>query len=69
MFPNFRPSEDGKYEMTVQGERYMFDPLTNTMTPIVTSKKKEVVKDGDKTTTTESVQANKRLTKKWGGWI
>lgn len=69
MFPNFRPSEDGKYEMTVQGERYMFDPLTNTMTPMVTSKKKEVVKDGDKTTTTESVQANKRLTKKWGGWI
>lgn len=68
MFPNFRPSEDGKYEMTVQGERYMFDPLTNTMTPMVTSKK-EVVKDGDKTTTTEFVQANKRLTKKWGGWI
>ena len=69
MFPNFRPSEDGKYEMEFNGQMWKFDPYSNSMTPMTAKSKKEVVKDGDTTTTTEYKQANAKANKKWGGWI
>ena len=71
MFPNYRPSGDGKYEMEFNGEKWVFDPTAQTMTPL--SKKKqevtEVDEEGNKKTKTTYEKSNNMVTKKWGGWI
>ena len=71
MFPNYRPSQDGKYEMEFNGEKWLFDPMSQTMTPL--SKKKqevtEVDEEGNKKTKTTYEKSNNMINKKWGGWI
>lgn len=71
MFPNYRPSEDGKYEMEFNGEKWVIDPSAQTMTPL--SKKKQEVteddKEGNKKTKTTYEKSNNMINKKWGEWI
>jgi len=71
MFPNYRLSEDGKYEMEFNGEKWVIDPTAQTMTPLFKKKQEviEVDEKGNKKTKTTYEKSNNMINKKWGEWI